>query len=429
MIPFPLIAFGMSGGGPTPSTDYIKQVAFGATMWLLTNSGKLFVSGNQAENGLGKDSGGANISSKGSWHQALGNIERFWYDGVNIVCQVKDGTFKFFTKSSSYTLPFVQEMEDDNKFMELPPTWLQTGGINAPENILKIVMQNPKVGGAISWLTSEGKLYQSNRAGLTLVSTPTTIVDYVVTSSASPLEIIVTSAGAVMGKGINSSSKVFNTANSTQTKYANWTQMRNATSGYTKAVAAASYSQQLSDRENYSIYLKKSDGSWDVIGANLGVGGTSLTVNTVVSSTIPQGSEVWCGSQRTLFNTSNNQLEEKMQLYYNHETLGVSKSCGQQGDVPVLFQKTSATVSTPADMSYSLGGDSYNPFNGLVAEVSTGDSYGTVLTTTDGKAYICGFAPKGDGQRPNPQPIDTYPSFFRGGPVYGANMDDGTLGL
>ena len=430
MIPFPFVAFGLSGGGPTPIEDEIKKVSFGSMMWLLTKTGKLFVSGAQEENGLGKTPEGTNISSKGSWHQALSNINQFWYDGVNMVCEVKDGTFKYFTKSSSYVLPFVQEMEDENKFMTLPLEWLQTGGISEPSDISKIVVRNPKVGGVMSWLTTTGKLYQSNRAGLTLVPTPTnSIIDYYATSSSSPMELIVTSNGAVMGKGINSASKIFNTSSSTQTKYTNWTVLRDASAGYSEVVAAASYTQSQTDRETYSVYMKKTDGSWWVIGANLGVGGSPTNTNTAGATTIPDNSIVWCGSQRTTYNTSNNQIEEKMQLYFNNEGLGVSKACGYQGQVPVLFIPSIADSISPKDMQYIDSPSTNKLFNGIIVDVQAGDAYGAVVTTKEGKAYICGFAPNGDGQRPNPQPLDTYPSFFRGGLIYGANMDDGSLGL
>lgn len=378
MIPFPIINF---GAGPIiPTGVKIKSIlnpSSGQIFLLLTN-GDLYVAGNQATNGLGKN--GTSAILPVSWTKTNTNVQEIYPTPIlystSVWVKKNNGTYEYIT---SQVFPAVAT-ELNNSWNVLPSSYYTVDGVNILSSATQITKNYA--------IQADGTVYQFKVAGPEIAWTEKT--RYIFENNYN--QVRVDNDGSVKYNGPNGYDRIIGS----QAADANlvWETIGDPTVKYIKAKCSRGQIKNQSGGTGAivisAVFAQREDGSWDGVGAT-GRAGTS--VGNVLGPTmgrlteIPSGSELYVG-QVISYRDASIGSRTGLQTYIIDKVANTNKSSGMQGgETYSLFRNLPiATNSTShVEMDEQIAAD------GGVLTIAEGfnDTFG-LLATNNGGLYWTG---------------------------------------
>lgn len=410
MIPFALIGF---GGGVTPVHYAIKKIARGGIdegqVWALMTNGDLFVVGDAACTGLGKDESGANIQPTGWTLTNTGVTDIFPAQSRGAMVKKGPGQYEYCYAggaggASQWPVP---ETSLQNSWVTFPASAMQADGKNVYDGAIKVT--------GTYLMQSDGSVYQMKAGGPALAFAEK--VKDIYSPGGNPA-VRVDLDGTIKYSGFNGDVGV---VSSSSDHNANFTWASIGTPGvvYEKAKAVIG---QIKDPQSTgalqvaSVVAQTADGKWWGSGslAMLGARSSDSAGPSLIELTnIPAGCELYV-SQMISQNITGLNWRRGLQSFIVDKEAGIYKSAGTQGGAYSLFRNlatgSSSTEYTDVDQAIlDDGGVDY------VVE-GYGDTF-TMLVTNSGHIFWCGRGYTGT----------QWPVPFRVASSYAGRLDDEKL--
>lgn len=378
MIPFPIINF---GAGPViPTGVKIKSIlnpASGQIFLLLTN-GDLYVAGNQATNGLGKN--GTSSILPVSWTKTNTNVQEIYPTPIQYSTSVwvkkNNGTYEYIT---SQVFPAVAT-ELNNSWNVLPSSYYVVNGVNILSSATQITKNYA--------IQPDGTVYQFKVAGPEIAWAEKT--RHIFENNFN--QVRVDNDGSLKYNGPNGNDKI--DASKAIDATLSWQTIGDSSVRYLKAKCSRG---QIKDQSGgtgavaiVAVFAQREDGSWDGVGS-IGRAGTSVgnPVGPTLTplSEIPSGSDLYVG-QVISYRDASLGTRTALQSYIVDKVANTNKSSGMQGgETYSLFRNLPIATNSTAyvEMDAQIAAD------GGVLTISEGfnDTFG-LLATNNGGLYWTG---------------------------------------
>lgn len=409
MIPFVLLGY---GGGKTPAIFGIKKLVKGGAdegqLWALMTNGDLYVVGDPACTGLGKDGSGVNIKPVGWTKTNTGVVDIIPAQSRGAMVKKGPGQYEYCYAGGSPAQWPIPAAAQQNSWVTFPAASLVADGRNVYDDAVKITGKY--------LMQPDGAVYQILFAGPQLAFNEKVKDIYSPSFGAPAIRVDVD--GTIKYTGINGTNPVVLGSSANTTSYT-WTAVGTPGVVYQRAKAVNGQIKDPSSSgvlQTAAIVAQTADGKWWGSGSLqlLGVASAPSTGPSLTELTnVPAGSELSV-AQMNSQNISGLGWRRGLQSFVIDKQAGVYKSAGTQGGAYSLFRNLATATSTTTLESVDQaiiddGGIDY------VVE-GQGDQF-TMLVTNKGHIFWTGRG----------YTTTAYPPPFQVASAYNARLDDSTL--